>query len=657
MGKTKYLVLTLLAASLATAQAQDPATESLAKLERLMQVDVQTAALRKQSLQDAPASVTVITAADIRAYGYRTLGEALSGARGFYTISDGAFRFAGVRGFSLLGDYNMRFLVLINGHQVTDNIYSAMYYFGEDFPLDMDMVDQIEIVRGPTSALYGSNGLFATVNVITKTPANAARAQVSATAGSFGSGKLAVSTAFQIRGGAKVLVAVSANRSAGRSVVFPELSQAGLPPPGTDDVERERGFNTFAGVEWGNWKLTALFGQHEAIAPIGWYGTAIGDSRTRDLESRDFVEAAWNRPAGKAGEVRWRFYYDRYRYDGDYAYGGDSPYGNYDGAIGDWIGTQFTYQSRRAGFGIVTAGAEGNADLRNIQYDYDILDADRTRLDGEFRLDHRRVTGGLFVQDEIALSPSWTLYLGGRIDGTTIGSAFFSPRAMLVHTRRRTTYKLMYGRAFRNPSTYERYWEPSPDLRAERINMLEFAREQNLHRRMNLITSVFHYGLANLIEGVPISEEVLQYRNTWRASADGLELELNGHPLDWLETVASFSAQRTRGANAGARLQNSPARMAQFRASVPLWRQRILLAGAARYIGTRLSAYEEPVSATALADLTATVRRLQPNLDFQFGVRNLLNRSYSDPLSPEHTPHFLPGAGRNFYVRLIWHNE
>ena len=132
---------------------------------------------------------------------------------------------------------------------------------------------------------------------------------------------------------------------------------------------------------------------------------------------------------------------------------------------------------------------------------------------------------------------------------------------------------------------------------------------------------------------------------------------LNGHPLDWLETVASFSAQRTRGINDGQRLQNSPARLAQFRASVPVWRQRLSLTGAARYVGSRLSAYGESVPGSALADLTVTAQRLRPRLDIQFGVRNLLNRPYSDPLSPEHTPHFLPGAGRNVYVRLIWRNE
>ena len=142
-------------------------------------------------------------------------------------------------------------------------------HYGEDFPLDLDLVEQIEIVRGPSSALYGGNGVFATINIITQTPAGAPQRGFSTAAGTLGERKLAASTSLAVGREGHLLLSTAASHSSGRTVNFAEREQAGLSPSRTDHVGAGAGYRLFANLAWKDWTVVALFGQHKSIVPSG----------------------------------------------------------------------------------------------------------------------------------------------------------------------------------------------------------------------------------------------------------------------------------------------------------------------------------------------------------------------------------------------------
>ncbi len=109
---------------------------------------VYAASKHLQSVNDAPSSVTIVTAEEIQEYGYRTLADILESVRGFYITYDRYSSYVGVRGFGRLGDWNSRVLLLIDGNRIND-VVLGQAALGTEFPLDVDLIQRVEIVRGP----------------------------------------------------------------------------------------------------------------------------------------------------------------------------------------------------------------------------------------------------------------------------------------------------------------------------------------------------------------------------------------------------------------------------------------------------------------------------------------------------------------------------
>lgn len=618
---------------------------------------VEAASLHAQDLKDAPASVTVLTAREIRRYGYRTLAEVLASTRGFSMSHDSFAWYAGVRGFSLPGDYNSRILVMINGHVLTDNVYNAMYVFGQDFGLDLDLVERIEIIRGPSSALYGSNGVFATVNIVTRSPVEEPAFRLSTEIGSFGEKKLILSASTYLGRGANLLLALSGFHSAGRPADIPDSSGLENSLRRVEGVGADQGYHGFANLIWQDWSFTAYWNDRKGLRPAGLYFAIPGDPGNWESHARNFLEAVWNRPVGASAALRWRLSYDQYRYRGRYDYQQDDGgvLDQRDEAFGDWLGTQLYYQRTLASIGEFTAGGEASADLRNLQQTYLLAPVREQQL----RVEARDVCGGVFLQQQWILSRAWTLYGGLRLDESRLRRRYLSPRAALIwRPSPQTSWKFLYGRAFRNPSAYEMFYASTdglylenPGLGPERIQTLEVSWERKF-RRWELLAGAHRYRLADLIQQVELPSGGLQFHNRSYARGLGAEFEARTQLARGLEAAAAAAIQQASAT--GRRLENSPRVLAQGRVAMPLRRNRLGVASTWRYWSSRLDRQREAMPGVVIWDVTLAGRRVRAGLEIEGGLSNLLNRRYEDPLSPEHPAVRMPRAGRSVYLKLTW---
>jgi iron complex outermembrane receptor protein len=304
-------VLATIAVLLPWAVAQDQSDADLTKLnlEQLMKVQFYTASKHAEDASATPASVTIITRADIRTYGYRTLADALQGVRGYWVNSDRNYSYLGVRGFARPGDYNTRILLLINGHRLNDNIfYQAL--IGTEFPLDVDLIERIEIVRGPASSLYGTNAFFGVVNVVTRQPPLSPAAEVAVQAGTQFARQARVTVGLpEVLDGA--LFSASMYRSDGNDrLYFPEFDSPDNNHGVAQRVDGDHYESAFALVRWKHWQWQGLIGSRKKLIPTASFDTIFNDPANRTIDSRGFGELRYQRDFVSGLQVTSRWFYD-----------------------------------------------------------------------------------------------------------------------------------------------------------------------------------------------------------------------------------------------------------------------------------------------------------------------------------------------------------
>lgn len=609
-----------------------------------------TASRHEQPITKAPASVDVISSEQIKRYGWRTVASILGSLPGFISTYDRAYHHVGVRGFAPPGDYNTRILVLIDGHRVNESLqdYAGL---GRDFPVDVQNIERVEVVRGPASSLYGSSALFAVVNVITQRGRDLQGVRLSGEVGSFDSHQGQVAYGDKFANGLEAFVSASHYYSDGHDdLPFPGLGTAHHLDQ--EEVERLSGK-----LVWNDFTLSGSWAGRRKFLPTGTTGTAFAAADTNYHDRRAYADLKYHHEFDGGWDTTVRLFWDSYEFDDSLPYrlGSGRRIINRDVWQGQWFGSEFLVSHTFFDSHRLTVGGEYRRNYQQLMINHDVdpyfVYADNKQTSNIF---------GIFIQDVWSITDNISLQVGGRYDHYDSFGGTFNPRLGLIFQPwDGTSLKWLYGTAFRAPNAFESFytccetstpWIGNAHLQPEEIETYEFVWEQRLNDYLDLRISPYYNRLKNLIHLTSFTTGVKQFQNQGNAEAHGVETQLKGRYGNF-EGRFSHTYQQSRVGGLDA-APNAPYHMLKFNFSLPVWRDKLLAGLEVQYVSPRATVDNTSTGPYTVSNLTLFSRRWLPGLEVVAGVYNLFNERYADPSSPPLLPNAIPQDGRNWRVRI-----
>jgi iron complex outermembrane receptor protein len=648
------MVLGTLLPTHASAESHAPEDLTGLSIEELLSVEVYSASKFKQKTTEAPATVTVIIADDIRNHGHRTLADILASARGMFVTYDRNYQYVGVRGLNRPGDYNSRILLMVDGYRLNDPVYDQAY-IGTEFPLDVDLIERVEIVRGPGSSIYGSNAFFAVVNVITRQGGDLGGVEAAGELAGFGSDKERLSYGRRYENGAELLLSASRYHSRGQDQFFPEFNTPATNNGIARNLDGDRSHSLFGKLAYGGFTLTGAHASRTKQVPTAAFGAVFNAPGYDTNDAQGYVDLDYYGKLGESWDIAGHAFYGSYSFSGNYPFGAPVVM-NKDETEGRWGGAEVKLTGRFEKHKLVM-GAEYQDNFRQDQRNFDVAPF-TAYLDDK----HSSQRQGVYLQDEITLMQGLLLNAGVRHDHYSTVGGTFNPRLGLIWTpRETTTLKLLYGAAFRAPNAFEQYYNDgnisskvSPSLKPEKITSYEIVAEHELQRNFRLTASVYRNEISDLIHQITDpADGLLVFQNIGKSRTQGAEFEAERVWSDDMRLRASYAWQITRDQTTGAELENSPKHLVKFNYSQPVFDNALHAGVELQYTGSRKTLAGGSTGGFAIANLTLVSSRLVQGLELSASVYNLFDKRHADPARPEHVPiDAITQNGRNFRLKL-----
>lgn len=648
------------------AQEQEEEAEDVMDmdLEDLLNVEITTAGKKAEKISDIPASVVLITRADIERYGYDTLDEILENVPGLYGLDqrDVAGLVLGVRGF--WSAYANSIIFLINGVRQERMASDGATYMAQYIPVEA--IDRIEVIRGPMSVIYGPGAFFGAINIITNDAKEDEKGLVSVSYGSMQTVRAAVRAAYK-KDDLSLVFNAGVYDSKGPDEPYDRMASYPLTDFTMKTTTKDRWIN---GIKFFN--LSGSF--------KGFYANMTFNLNKRGL---DIFFPAWDEGARATrtySSISFGYkedFSEKFSLDGKFTYHKGSTRSDWDWFTIDQlnIGGDFNY---REDYEMELNAYFTPSDKLNVttglfyrKIIYEQLETYMPLIDYGYRLGllDPVISQAWFLQADfipskkfklvaglrLEQSKKYTAYFRGLIGGVTGTEGEFEhdkiefiPRvAAIFRLNEKNIIKLLYGKAINVPSFFQTAGQVAAGrsfLEPEYIQTFEINYLAALSEKFTVNLSAFYNDFDNLIINTPFLDPDLGAYigvnlNAGKMTTIGAELSIQAKPSDKFILELSGTYQKTEDKREGFKdidVAYSPEILAYFKLAYA-FSKNTGFAITGRYVGS-MEAFYDGVIGDRIADAVDGYFSLGANLRFNnlFGKGYFLNVHCSNLLDDDY---------------------
>ncbi len=557
----KFLLFIFLISLFNSVYAQDRVSFFDMPLEKLLELKVSSIdSIKSIETQKTPSVVKVITKKEIEAMGAITLNEVLETVSGIQLNRGGDNVYTdhiGIRG--IYSKQNQQILVLINGQRKKDSIQSTPFHYTRRL-IPVHNIEKIEIIKGPGSAIYGADAVSGVINIITSGYKDFNGVKAKSIGGSYDTFMNSVGFSKESStGGFSFYLHNTQSKLNNESIqydvqsVYDTVLSSGeisnTPDKLNGDfkesgIEFKYTFKKFS-MEFDYIKFDIIpeygtvgniYDDHNYMTGVDARlkfkysdhlnsSTSVGITLGRDVNQQIIdEEILLFEPGTNFGAGAFE--------DGFLA---APEFTQYE----DYLNLDVSFKinsdhSIKLGTGLVYTDIVEIKETKNFSSDLatprgeveDVTDTDEVYLP-----ETSRSSIFLYFQDEYNVKKDLNLFTGVRWDSYNDIGETTNPRASVVYTpNEKSTYRLIYAKAFRAPNLYELYSQNNPvnkgneDLSPEKMESVEINHSYRLSKDHDLSFSIYKFQLRNIIN----LDANNTYSNIGTYQGEGVEFEYIG---------------------------------------------------------------------------------------------------------------------------------